>query len=185
MGKSVKRFLSLVCALLALLSPSLSAAGPYDRAAAERNLEEHGLTLDGVLSDYAGRSGPGSAFSGFWLADRPDGSPSWYLADVTGDGCVDLCTGRMFGSGMVRVETVVYDPLSRKRYILDGYNYDYIVRGVTDGRLSVVMRGPNGYGDPITETPGTVVLEEDRLVFVPDPGWELPADCLPLKKVGP
>ena len=110
----------------------------------------------------------GDGFTGYWLPYSPDAKPMYCLFDVTGDGCVDVCTHQMWGSGMVRTHTIIFDPLNHERYILDGYNYDYVVRGVEDGRLVVMKRGPNGYGDPITETFGTVVLEDGRLVFVPD-----------------
>ena len=70
---------------------------------------------------------------------------------------------------MVRIQMVVYDPLARERYILDGYNYYYGISGIEDGRLVVFEEGPYGYGDPLTKTFGTAILEEGRLVFVPDP----------------
>ena len=167
MKKTIRRWISLF--LSALLALSFAAGAEEDPlAAGEANLADHGLTLDDVLSDYSGITRKSKGFPDFWLPYMPDGSPSFCLFDVTGDGCVDLCTTRMVGSGMVRIQLVVYDPLARERYILDGYNYDYVVRGVEDGRLVVMKRGPNGYGDPITETFGTVVLEDGRLVFVPD-----------------
>ena len=142
--------------LLALVFSAFAEAPDGD---AEGNLAEFGLTPDGVLREYTG-------------ADR--GSPpalrigphTWF--DVTGDGCVDLCTGRMFGSGMVRLETVVYDPVARKSYILDGYNYDFLIGGVSEGRLVIVKKGPNGYGDPVAETRGTVLLAGERLIFMAD-----------------
>ena len=59
-------------------------------------------------------------------------------------------------------------PLAHERYILDGYNYYYFIEGVSDGRLVVVECGPYGYGDPLTDTRGTVAFEDGRLVFVPD-----------------
>ena len=167
MKKTIRRWISLF--LSALLALSFAAGAEEDPlAAGEANLADHGLTLDDVLSDYGGITRKSKGFPDFWLPYMPDGSPSFCLFDVTGDGCVDLCTTRMFGSGMVRIQLVVYDPLARKRYILDGYNYDYVVRGVEDDRLVVMKRGPNGYGDPITETYGTVVLEDGHLVFAED-----------------
>ena len=142
-------------------------AGTYSFEAGVENLAEHGISLDELIGEFkAPYSGGG--FAGFWLPYSPENDPTFYLFDVTGDGCVDVCTGKTWGSGMVRTDTIVLDPLTHERYILDGYNYDYVVRGVEGGRLVVVKRGPNGYGDPITETCGTVVLEDGRLVFVPD-----------------
>ena len=35
-------------------------------------------------------------------------------------------------------------------------------------KLAATEVGPYGYGDTLTYTPGTVVLENDQLVFVPD-----------------
>ena len=87
--------------------------------------------------------------------------------DVTGDGVEDCCTSEMIGSGMSRTICVVYDPVLEKMYVLDGYNYSYIVQGVVDGQLSVLEKGPYGYGDPLVETLGTVRIEGDQLVFVP------------------
>ena len=90
------------------------------------------------------------------------------LCDVTGDGINDLCYSNTFGSGMVRTRCIVYDRVEDETYVLDGYNYDYFVQGEEDGRLVVLESGPNGYGDPITETLGTVELQDGILVFVPD-----------------
>ena len=141
--------------------------GAYSFEAGVENLAEHGISLDELIEEF--KVPYGNGFTGYWLLPySPENDPTFYLFDVTGDGCVDVCTHQMWGSGMVRTHTIVFDPLSHERYILDGYNYDYVVRGVEDGRLVVMKRGPNGYGDPITETFGTVVLEDGQLVFVPD-----------------
>ena len=69
---------------------------------------------------------------------------------------------------MVRTICTVYDPIAHKNYCLDGYDYSYGIKCVKDGRLVVVESGPYGYGDPIVETTGTVAIEDDLLVFVPD-----------------
>ena len=90
------------------------------------------------------------------------------LYDVTDDGIVDMCYCMMCGSGMVRTEIIVYDRNNDTRYVLDGFNYDYFIRGVEDERLIVIESGPNGYGDPIIETPGTVEIQDGSLVFVAD-----------------
>ena len=137
-------------------------------AVGEQNLRDHGLVLEDVISEYSEFGNSGNGFSGFWLPYLPDDSPAFSLFDVTGDGCVDLVTGRMFGSGMVRHEVVVMDPLSHEIYILDGYDYDYDVTDVTTNRLTVEKSGPNGYNEPITKTLGTIKLEDGQLVFVPD-----------------
>ena len=166
--RGVVRRIIIFGMILLLLSISSAFAEEEYFAAAEQNLIDHGLTLEDVINDYQGELSKVKGPASFWLPWLPDGAPSFTLFDVTGDGCVDLCSGRMFGSGMVRLEVVVYDPISRDRYILDGYNYDYYVRDVSADRLVVVERGPNGYGDPIKEKTGTIVLEEGHLVFVPD-----------------
>ena len=137
-------------------------------AEAEQNLAEHGLVLEDVVNEYYGFDANSHGFAGFWLPYAQDGNPNFIFFDVTGDGCMDLCTERVFGSGMTRVETVVFDPLAHERYILDGYDYCYFIQGVSDGRLVVVECGPYGYGDPLTDTWGTVTCEDGRLVFVPD-----------------
>ena len=135
---------------------------------AEQNLAEHGLVLEDVVNEYFGFDANSRGFVVFLPPYRSDGVPNFIFFDVTGDGCVDLCTGRVFGSGMTRVEAVVFDPLAHERYILDGYNYFYFIQGVSDGRLVVIECGPYGYGDPLTDTWGTVAFEDGRLVFVPD-----------------
>ena len=136
----------ILCIGIILLLVCISFASAEDLfAAGEQNLRDHGLVLEDVISEYSefGNSG-------------------------NGDGCVDLVTGRMFGSGMVRHEVVVMDPLSHEIYILDGYDYDYGVIDVTADRLTVEKSGPNGYNKPITKTQGTIKLEDGQLVFVPD-----------------
>ena len=95
-------------------------------------------------------------------------NPTYKLADVTEDGCPDLCTCVTWGSGMVRTDLIVYDPVEEALYVLDGYNYDYIIDRVDNGRLVVVMEGPNGYNDPVTRTYGTVTLQNRQLIFTPD-----------------
>lgn len=90
------------------------------------------------------------------------------LFDITGDGRTELCTCITWGSGMVRTDLVVYDPAEEKLYVLDGYNYNYLIDRVEEDRIVIVMEGPHGYGDPITKTYGTVKLENDQLVFTPD-----------------
>lgn len=90
------------------------------------------------------------------------------LFDVTGDGCADLCTCVTWGSGMVRTDLVVFDPLEENLYVLDGYNYNYLIDRVESGRIVIIKEGPYGYNDPITKTYGTVRLENRELIFEPD-----------------
>lgn len=94
--------------------------------------------------------------------------PAFELFDVTGDGCADLCTCVTWGSGMVRTDLVVYDPIEKKLYVLDGYNYDYLIDHVEEDRIVIVMDGPHGYNEPLVKTFGTVKTKDGRLVFVPD-----------------
>lgn len=94
--------------------------------------------------------------------------PEFELFDVTGDGCADLCMCVTWGSGMVRTDLVVYDPLVKILYVLDGYNYNYLIDHVEEDRIVIVMEGPYGYNEPLTKTFGTVKTEDGRLVFVPD-----------------
>ena len=94
--------------------------------------------------------------------------PKYERFDVTGDGCADLCTCVTWGSGMVRTDLVVYDPIEKSLYVLDGYNYNYLIDHVEEDRIVIVMDGPHGYNEPLVKTFGTVSLEDGRLVFVPD-----------------
>ena len=163
----IRKCLITGIAWIMLLVLCVSAAFAEDSAAdAAENLAGYGLNQEDILVDYFGFL---PEERGFRLSDSQENRPLWLWFDITGDGCVDLCAGRMFGSGMVRIQMVVYDPLARERYILDGYNYYYGISGIEDGRLVVFEEGPYGYGDPLTKTFGTAILEEGRLVFVPDP----------------
>ena len=94
--------------------------------------------------------------------------PDIALYDITGDGSPDLFANETWGSGMVRTDLVVYDPVGENVYVLDGYNYDYLIDKVEKDRIVIVEDGPHGYGDPVTKTYGTVKLENGKLVFIPD-----------------
>ncbi len=140
-----------------------------DTAGAE-NLSEHGIDLQDAMEKLYGGAGSKLPASARLASPVPDWARKLIrLFDVTGDGCVDLCTCVTWGSGMVRTDLVVYDPLSDETYILDGYNYDYLIDRVEEDRLVIVMEGPHGYNDPITKTYGTVKVEDGRLVFTADP----------------
>ena len=159
-----KNFLRLV-ALILLGAVCFSAASAEDVFAdGVKNLEAHGLSLEEVTAGYHLSVGERSGFS-IALSWDQDGNPLFTLFDVTGDGCVDLCRNRMFGSGMVRIDLDVYDPVSRKGYVLDGYNYDFRIKGVSGNRLRIVREGPNGYGDPVTKIEGTLLFAANRLLF--------------------
>ena len=94
--------------------------------------------------------------------------PDFELFDVTGDGCPDLCKCVTWGSGMVRTDLVVYDPAGKELYVLDGYDYSYLIDRVGEDRIIVAMKGPYGSERPIMTTFGTIRMEDGRLVFVPD-----------------
>ena len=94
--------------------------------------------------------------------------PAFELFDVTGDGSADLCTCVTWGSGMVRTDLVVYDPIEKNLYVLDGYNYNYLIDHVEEDRIVIVKECPYGYNEPLVKTFGTVKPENGRLVFVPD-----------------
>ena len=93
--------------------------------------------------------------------------PRIELFDVTADGCDDLCTCVTWGSGMVRTDLLVYDPLNEDLYVLDGYSYDYLIDHVEEDRIVIVRDGPYGYNEPLVKTFGTVIIQESQLVFVP------------------
>ena len=143
-----------------LLIFCVSAAYAED---AEKNLAEYGLNPQGILLEKIKFLPDDNAIRyPFSWEERP-----FYLwFDVTGDGCVDLCTERLFGSGMVRIQLSVYDPLNQKTYILDGYDHYFLLDSITDGRIIINKKGPYGYGEPITDTRGTVILDNNRLLFV-------------------
>ncbi|MBR0513190.1 MAG: hypothetical protein IJK06_02960 [Clostridia bacterium] len=92
--------------------------------------------------------------------------PDVDLCDITGDGYPELFTNVTWGSGMVRTDLVVYDPVNEALYVLDGYDYDYIIEYVEDNRIIIRKEGPHGYGDPVTKTYGTVKLEDGKLIFI-------------------
>ncbi len=95
------------------------------------------------------------------------GQPEIALYDITGDGSPDLFTNDTWGSGMVRTDLIVYDPVGENLYVLDGYDYNYLIDKVEKDRIVIVEEGPHGYGDPVTKTYGTVKLENGKIVFIP------------------
>ena len=159
----IKKHLVTGFVWIMLLLLCASAAFAED---AEQNLAEHGLNPQDILLERIKFLPDENATRfPFFREDRP-----YYLwFDVTGDGCVDLCTERMFGSGMVRIQLSVYDPLNQETYILDGYDDYFLLDSVTDGRIIINKNGPYGYGEPLTNTRGTVILDNGRLIFVADP----------------
>ena len=82
--------------------------------------------------------------------------------DVTGDGCEDLVRCLSYGSGMPRVSISVYDPADHKGYILDSYNFSYRIESCDEDGLVVIKYEPRKN----IEITGTVIVENDELVFV-------------------
>ena len=82
--------------------------------------------------------------------------------DVTGDGCEDLVRCLSYGSGMPRVSISIYDPVGHKGYILDSYNFSYRIESCDEDELVVIKYEPREN----SEIPGTVIIENDELVFV-------------------
>ena len=68
----------------------------------------------------------------------------------------------------VRTDLVVYDPVAKHLYFLDGYNYSFLIDRVEEDRIVIAMKGPYGSKAPILTTYGTVRTEDGRIVFVPD-----------------
>ena len=126
------------------------------------------MDMDEAVREMKQTIGASIPASGRMLYHDPE-KPDYELFDVTGDGCADLCTCVTWGSGMVRTDLVVYDPAGKTLYILDGYDYDYLIDHVEEDRIVIAMKGPNGYNEPIRTTFGTVKTEDSKLVFVPDP----------------
>ena len=128
----------------------------------EANLAAHGVDKDEAAAKM------GRAIGEHLPASARMPWPEYTLFDITGDGCVDLCGCVTWGSGMVRTDLVIYDPLEENLYVLDGYNYNYLIDRVEADRIVIVKEGPYGYNDPITKTYGTVRLENRELIFEPD-----------------
>lgn len=160
----------LICSLLfiAVLLASVSTAesamvtGDYSE-----NPVSESIDIDEAAKEMNQAIGEQIPPSGRMLFHDPM-RPDFELFDVTGDGCPDLCRCVTWGSGMVRTDLVVYDPVEKKLYVLDGYNYNYLIDHVEEDRIVIVMEGPYGYNEPLVKTFGTVKTEDGRLVFVPD-----------------
>ena len=141
---------------------------PVTGSGAGRTADTAGIDLEKAAGEMREAIGNALPAGGRMLYSDP-AEPGYELFDVTGDGCDDLCTCVTWGSGMVRTDLVVYDPLEKILYILDGYNYSYLIDRVEEDRLVIAMKGPYGYNEPVLTTYGTVMIEDDKLVFVPDP----------------
>ena len=168
MKKKVIVIAVIAAAALAIGIIAISIIAP--RFNAER-LPQQELFVDTVTSESAGEETTADD------SDKYDTLPYYYhfmdleepvMFDVTGDGIEDECYNNTWGSGMVRTQLIVFDGAIDESYVLDGYNYNYIIDGVEDSRLVIIEIGPYGYGDPLVKTRGTVVFQNDGLVFVAD-----------------
>ena len=61
-----------------------------------------------------------------------------------------------------RVSISVYDPADHKGYILDSYNFSYRIESCDEDELVVIKYEPRKN----IEITGTVIVENDELVFV-------------------
>ena len=113
---------------------------------------------------------PDQEFKRFVDANSMFGVPEdfpYYSADVTGDGFEDRCVSVTVGSGIIRTITLVYDMQNHVGYSLSGYDYDYSVVGVEDGRLIVEEREADS-SDYAKKVIGTVKITDGELVFEPN-----------------
>lgn len=134
--------------------------GGYSAVYSEYPIQRRELTQDDEFYEFM------SSVS-FYYAPPPNGD-GYMLFDVTGDGVEDRCTTVMVGSGIVHDIFVVYDPVEHRGYTLGEYNYDYRIEGIEDNRLIVTEIQPQTGSKPEKKFTGTVVLENEMLVFVPD-----------------
>ena len=152
-----------ICAYLGLPGLELVPVQAAESAAPSAGgLADFGIDPEEALGKMNRRIGETFPPSGGFGSDRNE------LFDITGDGCPEMFKCVTWGSGMVRTDLIVYDPARDELYVLDGYNYDYLIDRVTEDRIVIIEKGPNGYNDPVTETYGTVKLENRKLVFIPD-----------------
>ena len=88
-----------------------------------------------------------------------------YECDLNGDGSPELCASVEFGSGVISTLVAVYDVWNDCGHLLnEREEYDYIIEGVSDGKLIVCRRKYQSE----QKTYGTLVLQDDKLVFVAD-----------------
>ena len=90
-----------------------------------------------------------------------------YLNDVTGDGVEDLCTFIFFGSGMARMDIVLFDVVNDSFYTLDSmefrgaYGYNYRILSVED--YGVVISEKQFYPEEHDVKFGLLTFEEGKL----------------------
>lgn len=154
--------------LLALPGLELDPVAAAEPAAGSLgNLADFGIDPEEALrkmSEFIGERLPAGGIPAY----DASGSRLYEVFDITGDGCTDLFTNVTWGSGMVRTDLIVYDPVQEELYVLDGYNYDYLIDHAEENRIVIVKEGPHGYNDPVVRTSGTVELEKRQLIFIAD-----------------
>lgn len=107
------------------------------------------------------------------------GGESKYRYDVTGDGVEDLLRGGVYGSGIIRETVFVYDPVTHTgRWLVDSKDgtkggefdatYHFTVDSCKEDGLVIERNNQLTLGDDDIEgCLGTIILQEDELVFVP------------------
>ena len=165
----MRRTACLVFFLLMFMVVLCVSGSAAERAARDyfENPDKESMDLDEAVREMKQAIGEQIPASGGMLFHDPE-HPDFELFDITGDGSADLCKCITWGSGMVRTDLVVYDPMEKKLYVLDGYNYNYLIDHVEEDRIVIAMEGPYGYNEPLVKTFGTARIEDGRLVFVPD-----------------
>ena len=92
---------------------------------------------------------------------------SIFIYDITGDGVEDLCTFVFFGSGMPRMDIVMFDVQNDKFYTLDGwdfrgaYGYNYMILSVEE--YGVVISERQFYPKENDAKFGLLTFEEGKL----------------------
>ena len=90
-----------------------------------------------------------------------------FVNDVTGDGVEDLCTYVFFGSGMPRMDIVMFDVEKDKFYTLDGMNlrgaYGYDYRILSAEECGVIISERQFYPEEHAAKFGLLTFEEGRL----------------------
>ena len=157
--KNTLKFIMIYCMLFALLMiTGCKGAGDADASESEtRSLpydyDEAVAKLDKYCSTF-----PTSLGS---IGDLV------FVSDVTGDGIDDLCTFIFFGSGMPRMDIVVYDVEKDKFHTLDGMNfrgaYGFNYRILSVEKYGVVISERQFYPEEYAPKFGLLTFEEDKL----------------------
>lgn len=90
-----------------------------------------------------------------------------FLYDVTGDGVKDLCTFIFFGSGMPRMDIVLYNVENDEFHTLDGWDYrgayGYNYRILSVEKYGVVISESQFYPEEHEAKFGLLTFEEGKL----------------------